>query len=180
VTATVRALHRSSDYTFSKDTVASLDLIAGIGVEGDVHAGAAVRHRSRVERDPSQPNLRQVHLFDLELLDMLAGEGFPVTPGVLGENVTTAGLDALTLPTGTLLRIGPDALLGLTGVRNPCAQIEARFPGLLKRMVHRNESGDLVRLTGAMAVVLQPGTIHEGDRIAVQLPPGEPHPLQLV
>jgi hypothetical protein len=180
VTATVRALHRSAEYTFSKETCPSLELIAGIGVADDVHAGAAVRHRSRVERDPLQPNLRQVHLFDSELLDLLSGEGFALTPGVLGENITTSGLAALSLPTGTLLRVGPKALLALTGIRNPCAQIEARFPGLLKRMVHRTELGDLVRLTGAMAVVVQPGTIHEGDRIAVQLPPGDPQPLQLV
>jgi len=180
VTATVRALHRSSDYAFSKEACASLDLIAGIGVAGDVHAGATVRHRSRVERDPSQPNLRQVHLFDGELLDMLASEGFDLSAGLLGENVTTMGLDALSLPTGTLLRIGPDALLALTGVRNPCAQIDERFPGLLKRMVHRDDDGELVRLTGAMAVVVQAGRIHEGDHISVQLPPGTPQPLPLV
>ena len=180
VSARVRALHRSCDYTFSKEACSSLDLIAGIGVDGDVHAGAAVRHRSRVERDPSQPNLRQVHLFDGELLDMLAADGFALAPGVLGENLTTTGLDALSLPTGTLLRVGPEALLALTGVRNPCAQIEARFPGLLKRMVHRDDSGELVRLTGAMAVVVQAGTIREGDTIDISLPPGTPQPLQLV
>jgi MOSC domain-containing protein YiiM len=133
-----------------------------------------------MERDPTQPNLRQVHVFDGEVLDMLASEGFGVGPGAMGENVTTAGLDVLSLPTGTLLRIGNDALLGLTGVRNPCAQIEARFPGLLKRMVHRDERGDLHRITGAMAVVLQAGTIRTGDTIEVQLPPRPHQPLQLV
>jgi hypothetical protein len=180
VAAAVRALHRSPEYTFSKETCESLDLVAGIGVAGDVHSGAAVRHRSRVERDPLQPNLRQVHLFDGELLDMLAAEGHALAPGALGENVTTSGLDALSLPTGTLLRIGADALLALTGVRNPCAQIEARFPGLLKRMVHHDDAGTLVRLTGAMAVVVQPGTIRLGDAIAVQLPPAPHLSLQLV
>jgi hypothetical protein len=180
VTALVRALHRSSEYTFAKETCESLDLIAGVGIVGDVHAGATVRHRSRIERDPLQPNLRQVHLFDGEVLDMLASEGFGVEPGALGENITTTELDMLLLPTGTLLRIGPDALLGLTGVRNPCAQIESRYPGLLKRMVHRTIDGHLHRLTGAMAVVLQPGTIHVGDPIQVQLPPGAHQPLQLV
>ena len=178
--AVVRALHRSSEYTFTKESVESIELVAGLGVAGDVHSGAAVRHRSRIERDPNQPNLRQVHLFDGEVLDMLASEGFGVAPGALGENLTTSGLDALSLPTGTLLRIGPDALVALTGVRNPCAQIEARYPGLLKRMVHRDEAGDLHRLTGAMSVVLQPGVVRVGDRIEVQFPPGEPLPLQLV
>jgi MOSC domain-containing protein YiiM len=180
MTAVVRALHRSSEYTFTKELCESVDLIAGLGVAGDVHSGATVRHRSRVERDPSQPNLRQVHLFDGEVLDELAAEGFGVTAGALGENITTHGLDALSLPTGTLLRIGPDALLALTGVRNPCAQIEARHPGLLKRMVHRDENGNLHRLTGAMAVVVQTGTVWAGDHIEVQLPPGTPQPLPLV
>ncbi len=178
--AVVRALHRSSEYTFTKEPAASVELVAGLGVAGDVHAGATVRHRSRIERDPTQPNLRQVHLMDGEMLDMLASEGFAVGPGRLGENITTTGLDVLALPTGTLLRIGPDALLGLTGIRNPCAQIESRFPGLLKRMVHRDADGELTRLTGAMAVVLQAGTIRVDDPIVVQRPPGAPQPLQLV
>jgi MOSC domain-containing protein YiiM len=178
--AVVRALHRSSEYTFAKESIDSFELLAGLGVAGDVHAGAAVRHRSRIERDPSQPNLRQVHFFDGEVLDMLAAEGFAVAPGALGENITTDGLDALSLPTGTLLRIGADALVALTGIRNPCAQIEARYPGMLKRMVHRDDVGELHRLTGAMSVVLQPGTIRVGDPIHVQLPPGAPQPLQLV
>jgi hypothetical protein len=178
--AVVRALHRSSEYTFAKETCESLDLIAGIGVAGDAHAGATVRHRSRIERDPMQPNLRQVHLFDGEVLDQLAGDGFGVSPGALGENITTDGLDALGLPTGTLLRVGDDVLLALTGIRNPCAQIEARYPGLLKRMVHRDGAGELHRLTGAMSVVLQPGTVRVGDTIEVQLPPGTPQTLPLV
>jgi MOSC domain-containing protein YiiM len=180
VTVSVRALHRSSGYTFTKESVPEIRLLAGLGVEDDVHCGGTVRHRSRVERDPSQPNLRQVHLFDAEILDMLASEGFPLTAGILGENITVEGLDSLTLPTGTLLRFGAEALIGLTGVRNPCAQIEARFPGLLKRMVHRDDGGELHRITGAMAVVLQPGTVRVGDSIAVQLPPGEHLALQLV
>ena len=180
MSAVVRALHRSSEYTFTKETCDSVELLAGRGVAGDVHSGATVRHRSRIERDPMQPNLRQVHLFDGEVLDQLAGEGFGVTDGALGENITTDGLDVLSLPTGTLLRIGDEALVALTGIRNPCAQIEARFPGLLKRMVHRDESGELHRLTGAMAVVLQPGAVRVGDLIEVQLPPGAPQPLPLV
>lgn len=178
--ASVRALHLSSAYTFAKETADALELVAGLGVAGDVHSGATVRHRSRVERDPSQPNLRQVHLFDGEVLDELAAEGFGVTPGALGENLTTEGLDALSLPTGTLLRIGHTALLALTGIRNPCAQIEARFPGLLKRLVHRDETDTLHRITGAMAVVVQSGIVKPGDPIEVQLPPGAHLPLQLV
>jgi MOSC domain-containing protein YiiM len=180
MTAVVRALHRSSEYTFTKESVDELELVAGLGVAGDVHSGAAVRHRSRIERDPTQPNLRQVHLFDGEVLDMLAAEGFGVSPGALGENVTTDGLDALSLPTGTLLRIGAEALVALTGIRNPCRQIEARFPGMLKRMVHRDETGELHRVTGAMSVVLQPGVVRVGDTIEVVLPPGSRQPLQLV
>lgn len=180
MTSIVRALHRSSEYTFAKEHCESVQVIAGIGIEGDAHAGATVRHRSRIERDPNQPNLRQVHLFDGEILDMLAAEGFGVAPGLLGENITTAGLGTLSLPTGTLLRVGNDVLLGLTGLRNPCVQIEAHFPGLLKRMVHRTDEGVLERLTGAMSVVLQAGEIRVGDHIQVQLPPGTRQEMQLV
>lgn len=151
-----------------------------MGVAGDVHAGASVRHRSRIEGDPTQPNLRQVHLFDGELIGTFAAEGFATTPGAIGENITTIGLDTLSLPTGTLLRIGDSALLALTGIRDPCKQIESHFGGLSKRMLRRDETSELVRLTGAMTGVLQAGSIRVGDPIIVQLPPPPHQPLELV
>src|SRR5881392_14378 len=81
--AYVAAVHRSGAYTFTKPTVATIDLLDGLGVAGDVHAGATVRHRSRVARDPTPPNLRQVHLIHGELHEELRAAGFPVGPGAM-------------------------------------------------------------------------------------------------
>jgi MOSC domain-containing protein YiiM len=94
-------------------------------------AGRTVQHRSRVAKDSSQPNLRQVHLIHAELFDELRDAGFTVVPGDLGENVTTRGIDLLALPTGTRLRIGAEAMVEVTGLRNPCRQIERFQPGLM-------------------------------------------------
>lgn len=174
MTARVVAVHRSDSHGFSKPRVDSIDLIAGIGVEGDAHAGAQVKHRSRVAADPTQPNLRQVHLMHTELFEQVASKGFAVEPGDLGENITTEGLDILGLPVGTTLAIGPDALITLTGLRNPCRQINAFSDGLLSELVFNNDVGETVRLGGVMSVVVRGGSIRPGDAISVALPP-EPH-----
>jgi MOSC domain-containing protein YiiM len=180
VTAIVTAVSRSAEYTFTKPNHGSIRLLAGLGVEGDVHSGVTVKHRSRVRQDPTQPNLRQVHLMHAELHDELTEAGLPVTAGQLGENVTTRGIDLLSLPAGTLLRIGPSALIKVTGLRNPCAQIEAFSPGMLARVVGRDEDGNIVRRAGIMAIVLTGGPITVGDPIRAGLPP-EPHvPLDKV
>ena len=152
----------------------SIRLVAGMGVEGDAHFGARVQHRSRVKADPDQPNLRQVHLIPLELLDELEGKGFVVPPGALGENVTTQGLDLFALPVATVLRLGRDALVALTGLRNPCGQIDGLTPGLLAEVRRRSEDGEVVRRAGVMAVVVRSGVVAAGDEIGVSLPPG-PH-----
>ncbi len=146
-------------------------MIAGMGVAGDAHAGETVQHLSRVAIDPSQPNLRQVHLIHAELFDELAAKGFVVKPGDLGENLTTRGVDVLALPTDARLAIGLDAVLRVTGLRNPCAQIERFMPGLLAQVVDRRPDGEIVRKCGVMAVVEASGSISPGDRIAVTLPP---------
>jgi hypothetical protein len=169
--AVVRSVHASAAHDFSKSEVAELRLIAGIGVEGDAHAGSTVQHRSRVRVDPTQPNLRQVHLIHEELFTELAAKGFHVTPGDLGENITTAGINLLDLPVGTTLRIGTDALLAVTGLRNPCHQIDAFQPGLLSQVAFRGADGLVVRKTGVMAVVVQSGTVRSGDPIHASLPP---------
>src|SRR5262249_11823141 len=130
--AHVLAVHRSASHNFSKRPVLSIRLIAGLGVEGDAHAGETVKHRSRVARDPTQPNLRQVHLIHAELHDELNAAGFTVGPGDLGENITTRGLDLLALPTGTLLRIGEAAVIKITGLRNPCIQLDRFQQGLMQ------------------------------------------------
>jgi len=174
MTARVVAVHRSGSHEFSKPSVDAIELVAGLGVEGDAHAGAQVKHRSRVAADPTQPNLRQVHLMHSEVFEYVGTKGFAVSPGDLGENITTEGLDLLALPTGTTLAIGPSALITLTGLRNPCGQINGFSEGLLSELVYNDGSGVTVRLGGVMSVVIQGGPIRAGDMIAVGLPP-EPH-----
>ena len=175
--ARVEAVHRSARHEFSKTPVDEVVLVAGLGVDGDCHAGARVQHRSRVRRDPAQPNLRQVHLIGAELVEELVAAGHDVAPGDLGENVTTRGVDLLGLPTGTTLRLGREALVTLTGLRNPCTQIEAFSAGMLARVVGRDTDGAVVRRAGVMAVVVLGGTVAPGDGIEVSLPPGAPVPL---
>jgi MOSC domain-containing protein YiiM len=171
---TVAAVALDGAHRFSKRTAEEIRLIAGLGVEGDAHAGVTVQHRSRVARDPSQPNLRQVHLIHRELLDEVDEAGFTVPPGAMGENVTTAGIELLDLPVGTRLRLGADAVVEVTGLRNPCLQIDGYEPGLMKRMVGRDADGKVVRRAGVMSVVVESGLVRPGDPIAVELP-AEPH-----
>ena len=176
----VEAVARDDAHRFSKPTVGEIRLLAGLGVEGDTHAGVTVQHRSRVRRDPTQPNLRQVHLVHGELLDGLRAQGFRVAPGVIGENVTTRGVALLDLPTGTRLRLGADAVVELTGLRNPCLQLDQHQDGLMKAVLDRDESGELVRLSGVMAIVLAGGTVRPGDPIEVRRPDGPCVALQPV
>jgi MOSC domain-containing protein YiiM len=176
----VAATHRSASHSFGKLSDDGILLVAGLGVAGDAHAGTTVQHRSRVRRDPSAPNLRQVHLLPIELFDELLPKGFPVWPGELGENVTTRGLDLPALPAGTRLRLGNDATIELTGLRNPCSQIDKFQPGLMAAVLDRDAQGRLVRKAGVMAVVLQGGEVRVGDPIAVELPLGEQRPLEPV
>jgi MOSC domain-containing protein YiiM len=174
VNGLVSSLHRRVGHSFSKDAVDEVVLVAGMGVEGDGHYGATVQHRSRVRADPNQPNLRQVHLLPAEVHDGLRAAGWAVAPGDIGENVTTSGLDLLALPVGSVLRLGDGALVALTGLRNPCVQIERFRPGLLAQLRPRDDEGNVVRLAGVMGVVVLGGTVRVGDRVDVALPP-EPH-----
>lgn len=174
MTATVTAVARSAGHDFSKPLQTSIRLIAGLGVEGDAHSGETVKHRSRVARDPTQPNLRQVHLIHGELHDELRAGGFDVAPGDMGENVTTRGLDLLALPTGTRLRLGADAVVEVTGLRNPCVQLNRFQAGLMQAVLDHDAEGNLVRKAGVMAIVLAGGEVRAGDAIAVELP-AEPH-----
>ena len=176
----VTAVSRSPTHTMSKPTQPSVRLLAGLGVADDAHQGATVKHRSRVARDPSQPNLRQVHLIHAELHDELRAAGFAVAPGQMGENVTTRGLDLLALPTGTRLHLGAAAVVEVTGLRNPCAQLDGIQPGLMAATLARDERGNLVRKAGVMAVVLVPGEVRPGDPIRVTPPPPPHRPLDPV
>ncbi|MEF9905226.1 MOSC domain-containing protein [Streptomyces sp. P9-A2] len=177
---TVTAVSSNGEYSFTKPNRDDITLLAGLGVEGDVHAGVTVKHRSRVAQDPTRPNLRQVHLIHEELFAEVGAEGFEVTPGDLGENITTRGIDLLGLPVGTLLRLGEDAVLEVTGLRNPCLQIDAFQDGLLKRVVGRDAAGNLVRKAGIMSIVKEGGTVRPGDAIGVELPSGPHRPLDRV
>lgn len=175
----VLAVHRSPRHTFSKTTVAEIELVEGFGVVGDAHAGATVKHRSRVRADADQPNLRQVHLIHAELFDHLATVGHHVSPGDLGENVTTRGIALLDLPVGTRLTIG-EAVITVTGLRNPCRQINDFQAGLLKHVVRTRADGDVERLTGVMGIVSRSGTVRPGDAVDVTLPPQPHHRLTRV
>ncbi|KGM12908.1 MOSC domain-containing protein [Cellulomonas bogoriensis] len=166
----VLAVARDDDHRFSKVPVDAITLLAGVGVEGDAHAGATVKHQSRAGREPAPPNLRQVHLIHAELFDELRTMGFDVPPAGLGENVTTRGVDLLGLPRGTRLHLGGEAVVEVTGLRNPCAQINAYMPGLLKAVSPRDAEGNIVRKTGVMSVVLTGGVVRAGDLIRVELP----------
>ena len=180
MSATVTAVSQSTAHEFSKQPQESIRLVAGLGVDGDAHSGKTVQHRSRVARDPSQPNLRQVHLLHAELHDELQAAGFCVSAGDMGENITTRGMDLLGLPTGTRLHLGASAVVEVTGLRNPCSQLDAFQPGLTAAVLDHDADGALIRKAGVMGIVLTSGEVQPGDAIHVTLPP-EPHqPLKPV
>lgn len=180
MSAVVEAVSCSGGHTMSKPNQAGIRLLAGLGVEGDAHLGVTVKHRSRVRRDPSQPNLRQVHLIHAELHDELRGRGFDVTAGVMGENVTTRGVDLLGLPAGTRLHLGEAATVEVTGLRNPCAQLDGIQPGLMAAVLDHDERGEMVRKAGVMATVVTGGEVRPGDAIRVELPAGAHRRLEPV
>lgn len=168
------AVSRSATHAFGKTSQESIRLLAGLGVEGDAHLGETVKHRSRVAQDPTQPNLRQVHLIHGELHDELREAGFEVAPGAMGENITMRGIDVLALPAGTRLFLGATAVIELTGLRNPCKQLDRFQPGLMQAVLGRDGDGNLIRKAGVMAVVLMAGEVVAGDAIGIELPPA-PH-----
>jgi len=176
----VLAVSARSGHHFSKAPALSIRLLTGLGVDGDAHMGVTVKHRSRVRRDPTQPNLRQVHLIHAELFDELRAKGFVVQPADLGENVTTSGIDLLALPTGTRLHLGTSAVVEVTGLRNPCIQIDDFQKGLMAATLDKDADGNLIRKAGVMSIVLAAGDIRPGDPIRVELPAGPQRPLQPV
>ncbi|QPH53408.1 MOSC domain-containing protein [Pontivivens ytuae] len=175
----VVAVAAGPGHAFSKPQQPRIELIEGVGVAGDGHAGARVQHRSRVAANPDQPNLRQVHLLPAERLAELAEQGFDLAPGAVGENVLTEGLDLHALPKSTLLRLG-EALVSISGLRNPCAQLDAYREGLTRACLGRHPDGSLALRAGVMAVVLQSGEVAPGDRVEVHLPPPPHIPLARV
>jgi MOSC domain-containing protein YiiM len=178
--AVVIAVSRDPAHGFSKPTVETITLLARLGVENDAHAGVKVKHRSRVARDPTQPNLRQVHLIHAELHDELVARGFAVGPGVMGENITTRGIDLLGLPRGARLHVGRSAVIEVTGLRNPCQQLNTYQDGLMAAVLDRDADGGLIRKAGIMGVVLEGGDVRPGNIISVELPPLPHHRLERV
>jgi MOSC domain-containing protein YiiM len=176
----VIAVSSSPGHTMGKPNQESIRLLAGLGVEGDAHMGETVKHRSRVKLDPTQPNLRQVHLIPAELHDELRAAGFAVAAGVMGENVTTRGVDLLGLPAGARLHLGDEAVVEVTGLRNPCVQLDGIQKGLMAATLGRDESGNLVRKAGVMGVVVAGGEVRPGDLVRVELPPGPHRPLERI
>ena len=178
--ARVVGVSRGSLHSFSKPEAGAITLLASLGVEGDAHCGVTVKHRSRVAQDPTQPNLRQVHLLHSELFDELAQQGFTVAPGALGENVTTAGIALLALPVGTELQLGASAVVRLSGLRNPCVQLDRFQAGLMAAVLGRSAQGALVRKAGVMAIVVHDGPVRAGDTIRIVLPTGPQRRLEPV
>jgi MOSC domain-containing protein YiiM len=180
MTAIVEAVSCSPIHSLSKGNQLAIQLLAGLGVAGDAHAGVTVKHRSRVARDPHQPNLRQVHLIHSELHTELREAGFEVAAGQMGENITTRGIDLLGLPTGTRLRLGEEAIVEITGLRTPCAQLDQIQPGLMAAVLGRDEQGNLIRKAGVMGIVVASGLVRPGDPIRIELPPIPHRPLEPV
>ena len=176
----VVTVSRDGEHRVSKAVTEEIVLLAGLGVQDDAHAGASVQHRSAVAADPTQPNLRQVHVIHAELHAELRAQGFDVGPGQLGENILTAGVDLLGLPRGTLLHLGAQAVFEVTGLRNPCAQLDVLQPGLLRAVVGRDQHGEVVRKAGIMGIVVHGGPVRPGDTIEVRLPAGPQHALERV
>jgi len=177
MTAIVMAVSRSPTHSLTKPNADTIRLLAGLGVDGDAHQGATVQHRSRIERFGGTPNLRQVHLIHAELFDELRETGFTISPGLMGENVTTRGVDLLGLPTGARLHLGKEAVVEVTGLRNPCRQLDKLQPGLMAATLARDAAGNLIRKAGIMGIVLAGGEVSEGDAIAIELPPLPHQPL---
>ncbi|MEO1257815.1 MAG: MOSC domain-containing protein [Bacteroidota bacterium] len=176
----ILAVHKSATHTLNKYPQTKINLLKGLGVDGDAHQGKTVKHRSRVKADPTQPNLRQVHLIHFELLKELKTKGFSVLPGEMGENITTQGIELLSLSKGTKLKLGETAIIEITGLRNPCVQLEGIQKGLMKAVLDKDADGNLVRKAGIMAVVQEGGEIKPGDNIQIEIPEGPFVPLKKV
>ncbi len=168
--ATVISVNKNPEYGFSKHPSKTIQLLEGLGVEGDVHMGKLVKHRSRVRKDPNQVNLRQVHLIHQELFDELKEKNYHISPGQIGENITTKNIDLLGLPKGTILKIGSSAEIEITGLRNPCSQLNDFQDGLMQELIYRNDQGEIIRKCGIMGVVKSSGMVNDGDEIHIEYP----------
>ena len=176
----VLAVALSPSHSFSKAPQPSIHLLAGLGVQGDAHAGVPVQHLYKVRKNPQAPNLTQVHLLQSELFLELAQQGIALSPGEMGENITTVDIDLLALPEATHLHLGERAVVELTGLRTPCTQMDKLRPGLMKACTLRGPRGQVIRKAGIMGIVLADGEVKPGDSLRIVLPPGVPRPLRPV
>jgi MOSC domain-containing protein YiiM len=172
---TVVAVASKEKHEFSKRTRHAITLVEDHGVEGDVHAGRVIQHRYLAKKMPVMPNNRQVHLIASELFTELGLSGFNVSPGELGENITTAGLDLTNLPLGTRLRLGSSAVVEITGLRTPCSLIDRFQKGLKRAMIMKHEQPRF--RCGVLGVAKATGKIAPGDPIIVELPSFSLQPL---
>lgn len=179
-TGSVVSVSKSPEHTFSKKTEEKITLVTGQGVEGDAHFGKTVQHLSRVSKAPEKPNLRQVHLIHKEIIDELEKKGLKINPGDIGENIITSGIDLLGLPTGARLKIGKEAVVEITGLRDPCKQLDQLHDGLMKAFLDRDSEGKLIRKSGVMGIVVSGGDIRKGDDVLVTIPEGPLEPLKVV
>jgi len=163
----ILSVNKSNAYSFSKKSVPEIYLIEGIGIEGDIHSGKLVKHRSRIKRDPTVPNLRQVHLIHAELLDSLSKQGHQIMPGNIGENITTRGIDLLSLSTNTVLQLRDEAQIQVAGLRNPCQQLNNFQEGLMQKLIFKDTTGEITRLAGIMSIVNKSGYVRTGDPITI-------------
>jgi MOSC domain-containing protein YiiM len=166
----VKSVSKSLSHTFSKNVVGQIKLIEGLGVEDDVHLGKTVKHQYLAKKYPTSANLRQVHLIHYELIEELNENGFSVSDGDLGENITTIGIDLLNLPTDTILKIGNEAVVKITGLRNPCVQLDMFQKGLLKAVIEKDENGNVIRKCGIMGIVIKSGIVRIDDAIEIIFP----------
>ncbi len=178
--ARILSVSAAAGHVFSKPSLKQIRLLEGLGVEGDAHCGPKVKHRAHAARNPDKPNLRQVHLIQAELFAELKRLGFVVGPGDLGENITTTGIDLLSLPVDSELRLGPKAIVRLTGLRNPCRLLDEFQNGLKNALIKRGEGGEITRKAGVMGIVVQGGLVSVGDSIAVRTPAPPHHCLEPV
>jgi len=165
----VLSVSMSSSHGFSKRPTDYIYLLSGCGVQGDVHCSGAA----------SSNNKRQVHLIASELLTELArkdskGRAYIISPGALGENITTKGIDLVGLNEGTRLHFGDGddhAIVRITGLRNPKKRLDEWPKGLLDRCAMKNKKGEITgRKIGVMGIVEEDGFVQPGHMVYVEKP----------
>ncbi|GIK02293.1 hypothetical protein Aspvir_006342 [Aspergillus viridinutans] len=190
LTPRILSVSKSSSHSIAKTPVPSITLIPNHGVDGDCHAGQTTQHRAQAQRTP---NLRQVHLVPVETLRELSGRfsaaaagrnAKPLSAGEIGENITTEGVELSTLPLGTELHFlsgegKEEAIVVLTGVREPGPGMDKCRAGLKNVCVVRDGGRVVRRLAGVMGTVKKGGMLRPGMGIRI-VKPASVRPLPVV